>query len=152
MPSSPAMSISLSKWPMFPTIALFFIFFICSNVMMLKLPVADVPHDRIVFHLFHMLQCDDVEVARGRREDVNVADHRIHRHHLKALHAGLQRTDGVDFRDQHAGAPATHREGAALAHITVATDQRAFSADHYVRGAHDAVWQRVPAAVNIIEL
>merc|ERR1740123_1416764 len=32
-PSRPAMSISLSKWPMFPTIALFFIFFMCSSVI-----------------------------------------------------------------------------------------------------------------------
>ena len=35
----PAMSISLSKWPMLPTIALSFIFAMCSAVMMLKLPV-----------------------------------------------------------------------------------------------------------------
>merc|ERR1711900_150020 len=41
-PSRPAMSISLSKWPMLPTMALFFIFFMCSSVMILKLPVAEV--------------------------------------------------------------------------------------------------------------
>mmetsp|Transcript_26917 Transcript_26917/g.55867 ORF Transcript_26917/g.55867 Transcript_26917/m.55867 type:complete len:202 (+) Transcript_26917:104-709(+) len=35
----PAMSISLSKWPMLPTIALFFIRDICSAMMMLLLPV-----------------------------------------------------------------------------------------------------------------
>mmetsp|Transcript_91930 Transcript_91930/g.256088 ORF Transcript_91930/g.256088 Transcript_91930/m.256088 type:complete len:383 (-) Transcript_91930:1566-2714(-) len=37
--SRPFMSISLSKWPMLPTMALFFICFMCSSVMMLKLPV-----------------------------------------------------------------------------------------------------------------
>ena len=37
---SPAMSISLSKWPMLPTIALSFIFAMCSAVMMFRLPVA----------------------------------------------------------------------------------------------------------------
>ena len=36
----PAMSISLSKWPMLPTIALSFIFAMWSTVMMLWLPVA----------------------------------------------------------------------------------------------------------------
>merc|ERR1719330_1310896 len=41
-PSRPAMSISLSKWPMLPMMALFFIFFMCSRVMMLKFPVAEV--------------------------------------------------------------------------------------------------------------
>ena len=34
------MSISLSKWPMLPTMALSFIFAMCSTVMMLWLPVA----------------------------------------------------------------------------------------------------------------
>ena len=37
---SPAMSISLSKWPMLPMIALCFIFAIMSTVMMFRLPVA----------------------------------------------------------------------------------------------------------------
>ncbi len=34
------MSISLSKWPMLPTIALSFIFAMCAVVMMSRLPVA----------------------------------------------------------------------------------------------------------------
>merc|ERR1712113_1041084 len=38
-PSNSAISISLSKCPMFPTMALFFIFFMCSKVMILKFPV-----------------------------------------------------------------------------------------------------------------
>ncbi len=37
--SSPAMSISLSKWPMLPRMALSFIAFMCSRVMMSLLPV-----------------------------------------------------------------------------------------------------------------
>ena len=38
--ASPAMSISLSKWPMLPTTAWFFIRRMCSTVMMSWLPVA----------------------------------------------------------------------------------------------------------------
>ncbi|MNI67919.1 hypothetical protein D3C73_1235770 [compost metagenome] len=37
--ASPAMSISLSKWPMFPTIALFFMPSMCSAMMTSLLPV-----------------------------------------------------------------------------------------------------------------
>merc|ERR1719487_6545 len=37
--SSASIWISLSKWPMLPTMALFFIFFMCSSVMMSLLPV-----------------------------------------------------------------------------------------------------------------
>jgi hypothetical protein len=36
----PAMSISLSKWPMFATIALSFIFFMWASVITFLLPVA----------------------------------------------------------------------------------------------------------------
>merc|ERR1712182_178670 len=126
MPSSPAMSISLSKWPMLPTMAF--------------------------LHFLHVLQRDDVIIARGRREDVDLADTRLDAHHLETLHAGLQRTDGVDLRDQHACARATHSEGTALANIAVAADQGALPADHHVRGAHDAVRQRVAAAIDVVEL
>ncbi|CFR85961.1 Uncharacterised protein [Mycobacterium tuberculosis] len=38
--SSPAMSISLSKWPIFPRIAWSFIALMCSSMMMSLLPVA----------------------------------------------------------------------------------------------------------------
>ena len=38
-PMTPAMSISLSKWPMLPTMALFFILAMCVAMMMSLLPV-----------------------------------------------------------------------------------------------------------------
>ena len=44
------------------------------------------------------------------------------------------------------------REGAALAHIAVAVDEGAIAANNHVRGAPGAVWQRVLAAVDVVEL
>merc|ERR1712157_593204 len=80
----------------------------------LVVEVADVADDSVVLHLGHVLHRDDVEVACRRREDVDLADHRLESHNLEALHAGLQRTNRVDLRDQHASAGTPHREGAAL--------------------------------------
>merc|ERR1740123_1285493 len=53
----------------------------------LVVKVADVANNGIVLHLLHMFQGDDIEIARGRGEDVNIAYNRLHRDHLEALHA-----------------------------------------------------------------
>ena len=121
------MSISLSKWPMLPTIAWCFIRAMCSAVMMSLLPVA-------------------VMKMSARVEHVLEAGH------LVALHRGLQRADRVDLGDDDAGALAAQRLGAALADVAVAADDGDLAADHHVGGAVDAVDERVAAAVEVVEL
>ena len=121
------MSISLSKWPMLPTIAWCFIRAMCSAVMMSLLPV-------VVMKMSAVL--DDV----------------LERRDLVALHRRLQRADRVDLGDDHAGALAAQRLGAALADVAVAADDGDLAADHHVGRAVDAVDQRVAAAVEVVEL
>mmetsp|Transcript_58892 Transcript_58892/g.80940 ORF Transcript_58892/g.80940 Transcript_58892/m.80940 type:complete len:329 (-) Transcript_58892:78-1064(-) len=99
-----------------------------------------------------MLQRDDVVVARGRSENVDLTHHGLNRHHLEALHAGLQRADWVNLSDEDAGTRTAQGESAALADIAVAGDQRALAANHHVRRAHDAIRQGVTAAVDVVEL
>ena len=77
-------SISLSKWPMLPTIALCFIRAMWSAVMMSLLPVA-------------------VTKMSARLDDF------VERAHLVALHRRLQGADRVDLGDDHAGALAAQR-------------------------------------------
>ena len=93
------MSISLSKWPMLPTIALSFMRAMCSAVMMSKLPVA-------------------VTKMSARLDDV------LERRHLVALHRRLQRADRVDLGDDDAAALAAQRLGAALADLAEAAARR----------------------------
>ena len=121
------MSISLSKWPMLPTIAWCFIRAMCSAVMMSLLPVA-------------------VMKMSARLDDV------LERGDLVAVHRGLQRADRVDLGDDDAGALAAQRLGAALADVAVAADDGDLAADQHVGGAVDAVDQRVAAAVLVVEL
>ena len=101
------MSISLSKWPMLPTIAWCFIRAMWSAVMMSLLPVAVMKMSAVSTHV-------------------------LERHDLVALHGRLQRADRVDLRDEHARALAAQRLGAALADVAVAADHRGLAGDHHV--------------------
>ena len=121
------MSISLSKWPMLPTMAWCFIRAMCSAR-------------------------DDAVVAGGGDEDVGGVDDVLEPGDLVALHRRLQRADRIDLGDDHAGALAPQRRGAALAHVAVAADHGDLAADHHVGGAVDAVDERVAAAVEVVEL
>ena len=75
------MSISLSKWPILPTMALSFICFMCSAVMMF-------------------------EVAGGGDEDVRASEHVLERQDLVAFHRRLQGADRIDFGDRPPERPA----------------------------------------------
>src|SRR5580704_14356387 len=120
----PAMSISLSKCPILPTIAWCFIWLMCSAVMMWKFPVA--------------------------LTKMSGTDHILQPRHLEAVHCRLERADGVDLRHDDAGALTAQRLGAALAHIAVTTDDSDLAADQNVSGPVDAVHQGVPAAVLVV--
>ena len=121
------MSISLSKWPMLPTIALCFIRAMCVGG-------------------------DDVLVAGRGDEDVGRLDDVVERRDLVALHRGLQRADRVDLGDDDPRALAAQRLRAALADVAVAADDRDLAGEHHVGRAADAVDERVPAAVEVVEL
>eukprot|EP00438_Fugacium_kawagutii_P004809 Skav200843 [mRNA] locus=scaffold2131:113208:115127:+ [translate_table: standard] len=101
----------------------------------------NVAHNGVIFHLLHVIQSDDLEVASGRSKDVHLTHALLDGHHLEALHACLQCTDRIDLGDQYPGPGATHGEGAAFSDISVACHKSALAPDHHVRGAHDAVWQ-----------
>ena len=103
------MSISLSKWPMLPTMALCFIRAMCSAEMMSLLPVA----------VMKMSAVSSTSLEGGD---------------LEALHRRLQRADRVDLGDDDAGALAPERLGAALADVAVAADHGDLAAEHHVGG------------------
>merc|ERR1719242_2434693 len=65
-----------------------------------------------------MLGRDDVKVPSGCDENVDLLEDGLHRHHLEALHAGLQGADRVDLCDHDAGATTAHRERTALSNVS----------------------------------
>merc|ERR1711865_94796 len=73
-------------------------------------------------------------------------------HHLETFHACLEGRDWVTLSAQHTGTCATERKGAALANITVTTDQGALATNHDISGTHDAIRERVTATIDVVEL
>merc|ERR1719162_1374505 len=118
----------------------------------LVVKVTNVADDGIVFHLLHALQGDDLEVASGCHEDVDLTDNLLQGRHLEALHACLQGADRVALCDVHAGPAATQGEGAALADVAVTAHHGALAANHDISGSHDGVRERVAAAVDVVKL
>mmetsp|Transcript_10952 Transcript_10952/g.22227 ORF Transcript_10952/g.22227 Transcript_10952/m.22227 type:complete len:205 (+) Transcript_10952:572-1186(+) len=115
--------------------------------------MADVADNAVVLHLGHVLERDDVLVARGGDHDIDAErDGLLHGHNTETLHARLQRTDRVDLRDICDGARCLHRLCRSLANVTEAADERLLARKHDVGRAHDAVRQRVAAAVHVVEL
>ena len=99
-----------------------------------------------------MLQNDDVEITGRRHENVRITNSLLHGHHLEALHASLQSTDGIALANKHTGSSTTKSEGTAFANIAIAGNESTLASDHHIRGTHDAVSQRMTAATHIVEL
>ena len=114
--------------------------------------MADVADDRLIFHPLHVLERDDVNVAG--RGDVNVAaaERVFDRRDFETFHRRLKRIDRIDLGDDDARALAAQRLRAAFADVAIAADDRDFAGDHDVECAIQSVDERVPAAVEIVEL
>jgi len=118
----------------------------------LVVEMADVTNNGVVLHLGHQVNGEDVLVAGGSDEDVDVSDDLLHADDLEALHARLQGADGVSLGHVHDASSGLECLGAALTDIAEASDNRALASKHDVSGAHDAVGQAVLAAVQVVEL
>ncbi len=114
--------------------------------------MADVADDRLVLHVLHVISGDDVEAARGRDENICIADHVFEPCHLVAVHGGLESTDGVDLRDDHASPLAPQRVCRTLTDVAVTEHHGDLAADERVSCTVDPIDQRVAAAVLVVEL
>ena len=118
----------------------------------LRVEVTDVADDGVVLHRAHVLDANDVLVARGGAEDVGLVGDVFQGADLIAFHGGLQGADRVDLGDHDAGAALAQRGGRALAHVAVTADHRDLAGQHDVGAATDRVDQRFTAAVQVVEL
>ena len=114
--------------------------------------MTDVADDRVVLHLRHVVGGDDVEVAGGGHEEVGGVDLVVEPDDFETFHDRLKGADGVDLGDLHPAALATKALGTALADIAVSADHGDLAGEHDVGRPHDAVDQRMTAAVEVVEL
>ena len=100
-----------------PTMALFFIFCMCSRVMMLKFPMVV------------------VKMSISPTTDSSVTTWKPS---MQACKAQMGSRSAI--------------KGAALAHIAVAAHERTPAPNHHICGTHDAIGERVAAAIDMVKL
>ena len=118
----------------------------------LHVKVSDVTHNGVISHLFKVPAEDDVDTARGGDKDVALLTGLIHDGHLIALHGSLKHVDGVDLCDDDAGPEAPQGLGTALAHVAIARYHRHLAHNHHVCGPLDAIYEGLPAAIEVVKL
>ena len=74
-----------------------------------------------------------------------------HRHHVEAVHGGLERAQRIHLGDDHASAHAARAAGEPAAAPAVAADDEHAAGQQHVGRADDAVERRLAGAVAVVE-
>jgi len=114
--------------------------------------MSDVADDGVLEHHLEVATLDDAGAAGGGDEDARLLGGLIHGSNFETLHGRLQSVDGIDLRDQDAGAKSAKSLSAAFADVTVTGDDGNLASDHDVGGAFDAIDERLAAAVEVVKL
>jgi len=118
----------------------------------LAIEMSDVADDGILEHHLKVAAFDDAGAAGGGDEDARFLGGLIHGSNFETLHGRLQGVDGIDLRDQDAGAESAKSLGATFADVTVTGDDGNLASDHDVGGAFDAIDERLAATVEVVKL
>jgi len=114
--------------------------------------MTDVADDGILEHVLEVTSLDDSGASGRRHEDASFLDGLIQRGHFESLHGSLEGVDGIDLGNENASAESSQRVSASFANVTVSGDNGDFARQHDVRGALDAIDQRLSATVKIVKL
>ena len=118
----------------------------------LVVEVADVAHDRLIFHALHLRAGYHVIVARCCDNNIHLFTDFVKADNTVAFHGCLHGADRIYFGDPNRRAKSAQRLCAALADIAVAANDRDLACDHDVGGTLDTVNERLTTAVEVVEL
>jgi hypothetical protein len=118
----------------------------------LGVEVADVAEDGLVLHRASCARRVMTSLQPVAVTKMSAWAPPLHRDDLVALHRGLERADGVDLGDRHAGAEAAERVRAALAHVAVAATTATLPATITSVARLMPSTERLAAAVEVVEL
>ncbi|MCY1172796.1 hypothetical protein D9M73_129400 [compost metagenome] len=128
--------------------------------------VADVADNGTLLQGLEHVRVANIDVTGGGHDQVDLAQQCLvdacfssvvdtvdeRRNHFETVHAGLHGADRVDFGNLDDHAFLTQGLGRALAHVTVADDQRLLAGQQVVGAALDRIVQAVTAAVLVVVL
>ena len=113
--------------------------------------MADITDDRHVRHGPHVIDRDNILIARGADEDACLFHRLFKRLHFKTVHGRLQRTDRVSFPHNDPGAGPLEAGRRALAHIAIASHISHLAGHHHVSAATNAVYKALFTAIFVVE-
>lgn len=99
-----------------------------------------------------MLANENVTATGGCDEDLTERSGLLHGDDLETGNGGLKSVDGVNLGDEDTGTHAVESGDTALANITVSGNNSNLSGNHNISGTLDAIDERLPAAVKVVEL
>lgn len=114
--------------------------------------VPDVADDGIVLHLLHVVDHDDIFVPGGRDKDVCLRDYILNCEDRDPFHQSLEGTDRIDLGHDHTGTSLLECSSAALANISVPTDNCNLTGNHDIGRPHQTIGEGVAASIQVIKL
>ena len=114
--------------------------------------VADVGDDCLVLHLQQVIHRENVLVSGRGDENVDLVDNTFQLRDLEPVHCRLQSRNGVNLRDDHAGALAAQRLHRAFSDVAVAGNEGHLPSNKGVGRTVNSVDQRVSDPVFVVEL
>lgn len=106
----------------------------------------------IVTHDLKVLADQDVTAASGGDEDLTKGSSLVHGGDLEALDGSLEGVDRVNLGDQDTGTHAGESLSAALADITITSNNTDLAGNHDIGSTLDTVNEGLAAAVQVVEL
>mmetsp|Transcript_7164 Transcript_7164/g.10970 ORF Transcript_7164/g.10970 Transcript_7164/m.10970 type:complete len:218 (+) Transcript_7164:202-855(+) len=114
--------------------------------------MSNVSNNSVIFHLAHSVGHENTLVTSGGDENVGGGNDILECYDCVSFHACLESTDRINFSYVHDHTACTECSSASLANVSVSADDSLLSSHHDISCAHDTVWKRVLASVQVIEL
>ena len=118
----------------------------------LVVEVANVAHNGLIFHTFHLRAGNDVVIARCGDNNIHLITNLVKQDNTVAFHCCLHGADWIHFGDPDRRAKSAQGLCAALADIAVAANDHDLAGDHDVSGTLDTVNERLTTAVEVVKL
>ena len=109
-------------------------------------------NDRIVLHHVKVFTREDIPASGRRDENLSLRRRLLHRRDLIARDRRLQRIDRIHLRHDDSCTHTVQSLRTPFTHITIPSHNCDFACNHDISRALDTINQRLPAAVQVIEL
>merc|ERR1711990_1074488 len=96
--------------------------------------MSNIAYNRIILHLLHVLQTDDIVITSCRHKNVNFVHDTLKSNYLESFHACLKCTNRITLRDHNTSTCPTESKCTSFAYITITSNKSPLTTNHYICG------------------